>query len=267
MKAAGLAEYVNVVRAEQTSREVQIAAKHLLQGRERPEAIFCWTDFIAFEVISVANELGLSIPDDLAIVGYDNTHYCDLAQNALTSVDQSGQVLGLQAARLLVERVEGRTKAEHFVVTPRLVVRRSSQGMDRGRFPRSGSAKTASHQPEKSAHGQHHTTSRLDRHRYRQGSVPSSASWADGKIVLRLKIKRLALAETFKKLPPCVVGIEACLSAHFVSRFTPARPRARIIPAIYVKPFVKGKRTTTTTPRRSPKRLRRTCGPFGRRLR
>ena len=127
MKAAGLAEYVNVVRAEQTSREVQIAAKHLLQGRDPPEAIFCWTDFIALEVISVANELGLSIPDDLAIVGYDNTHYCDLAQNALTSIDQSGQVLGLQAARLLVERVEGRTKAEHFAVTPRLVVRKSSQ--------------------------------------------------------------------------------------------------------------------------------------------
>ena len=127
MKAAGLAEHVNVVRAELTSREVQIAAKHLLQGHERPEAIFCWTDFIALEVISVASELRLSIPDDLAIVGYDNTHYCDLAQNALTSIDQSGQVLGLQAARLLVERVEGRAKAEHFVVTPRLVVRRSSQ--------------------------------------------------------------------------------------------------------------------------------------------
>jgi hypothetical protein len=41
---------------------------------------------------------------------------------------------------------------------------------------------------------------------------------AGGKIALRRKITRLALAETFKKLPPCVVGMEACLSAHFVSR-------------------------------------------------
>ena len=106
---------------------MQIAARHLLQGREPPEAIFCWTDFIALEVLSVAHEMGLSVPGDLAIVGYDNTHYCDLAQNALTSIDQSGQVLGLQAARLLVERIKGRSKAEHFVVTPRLVVRGSSQ--------------------------------------------------------------------------------------------------------------------------------------------
>ena len=48
------------------------------------------------------------MPGDLAVVGYDNTTYCDLAQNALTSIDQSGQVLGLQAARLLIERIKGR---------------------------------------------------------------------------------------------------------------------------------------------------------------
>jgi LacI family transcriptional regulator len=103
-----------------------VAARHLLESRQRPEAIFCWTDFVALEVLSVARELGLAVPGDLAVVGYDNTSYCDLAQNALTSIDQSGQVLGLQAARLLTERIKGRESAEHFVVTPRLVGRSSS---------------------------------------------------------------------------------------------------------------------------------------------
>src|SRR5476651_10250 len=66
---------------------------------------------------------------------------------------------------------------------------------------------------------------------------------ADGKIVLRRKIKRLALIETFKKLPPCIVGMEACLSAHFVSRaLRKLGHEPRIIPAIYVKPFVKGQK-------------------------
>ena len=127
MDEAGLRRYIKVVMAEQTPREVQAVARQLLRSRGRPEAIFCWTDFIGLEVLSVARELGLSVPGDLAIVGYDNTSYCDLAQNALTSVDQSGQVLGLQAARLLVERIKGRDKGEHFVVTPRLVVRESSR--------------------------------------------------------------------------------------------------------------------------------------------
>src|ERR1700704_2634419 len=65
----------------------------------------------------------------------------------------------------------------------------------------------------------------------------------DGKIVFRRKIKRLGFAAVFEKVPPCIVGMEACLSAHFVSRtlrrlgHTP-----RIIPAIYVKPFTKGQK-------------------------
>jgi transposase len=65
----------------------------------------------------------------------------------------------------------------------------------------------------------------------------------DGKIALRRKFRRLALEAELQKLPRCIVGMEACLSAHFVSR----RLRAlgfepRIIPAIYVKPFSKGQK-------------------------
>jgi LacI family transcriptional regulator len=127
MEAAGLAAHIQVVHSLQTPRETQHVARQLLQSRHRPEAIFCWTDFIALEVLSVARELGLSVPGDLAVVGYDNTGYCDLAQNALTSIDQSGQVLGLQAARMLIERIKGREEPEHFVVTPRLVARASSR--------------------------------------------------------------------------------------------------------------------------------------------
>lgn len=127
MKECGLAQFINIVPADQTAREVQTVVRHLLESRHRPEALFCWTDMVALQAISVARDMGLSVPGDLAIVGYDNTTYCDLAQNSLTSVDQSGQVLGLQAARLLIERIDGRTQGEHFIVTPRLVARGSSR--------------------------------------------------------------------------------------------------------------------------------------------
>jgi transposase len=66
---------------------------------------------------------------------------------------------------------------------------------------------------------------------------------ADGKIAFRAKIKRLALKDAFENLPRCVIGMEACLSAHFVSRTLRALGHEpRIIPAIYVKPFVKGQK-------------------------
>ena len=64
-----------------------------------------------------------------------------------------------------------------------------------------------------------------------------------GKIVFRRKIKRLALIDTFNALPPCVVGMEACLSAHFVARtLRKLGHEPRIIPAKYSKPFVKGQK-------------------------
>jgi hypothetical protein len=66
---------------------------------------------------------------------------------------------------------------------------------------------------------------------------------AAGKVALRKKIRRLAFVKDFEKLPPSIVGLEACQSAHFISRtlrrlgHTP-----RIIPALYVKPFSKGQK-------------------------
>ena len=68
----------------------------------------------------------------------------------------------------------------------------------------------------------------------------------DGKIAFRRKIRRLGVRDVFEKLPPCIVGMEACLSAHFVSRTLRALGHEpRIIPAIYVKPFVKGQKNDT----------------------
>ncbi|MBU1304836.1 MAG: LacI family transcriptional regulator [Alphaproteobacteria bacterium] len=126
MMEQGCGDAINILRETQVLRDVQVSVRRLLSGADRPEAIFCWTDLMAFEAISVATEMGLSIPEDIAIVGYDNTMFCDLAQNSLTSVDQSGELLGLQAARLLVERIDGRTTAEHFMVPPRIVARASA---------------------------------------------------------------------------------------------------------------------------------------------
>ena len=79
-----------------------------------------------------------------------------------------------------------------------------------------------------------------------------------GAIALRKKIRRSALVREFEKLPSSIVGLEACQSAHFISRtlrrlgHTP-----RIIPAFYVKPSPRARRTTTTMLKQSPKRR---CG-------
>src|SRR5262249_47215945 len=65
----------------------------------------------------------------------------------------------------------------------------------------------------------------------------------NGTIAFRRKIRRLSLKNVFERLPASVVGMEACLSAHFVSRTLRALGyEPRIIPAIYTKPFMKGQK-------------------------
>jgi len=100
----------------------------LLTGKGRAEAIFCWTDYVGFEVIGVARDLGLRIPEDLAVISYDNTPYHALPQHSLTSVDQSGVFLGQKATQLLLDRIGGRTQSEHFIIAPTLVTRDNSVG-------------------------------------------------------------------------------------------------------------------------------------------
>jgi DNA-binding LacI/PurR family transcriptional regulator len=80
------------------------------------------------EVLSVAQELRLRVPEDLGIAGYDNIMFCDFTQNAISSIDQAGEMLGSHAARLLLDRIDGRADVDHIVLRLRLVAGNSSKG-------------------------------------------------------------------------------------------------------------------------------------------
>src|SRR5258707_10832002 len=61
-----------------------------------------------------------------------------------------------------------------------------------------------------------------------------------GQVVIRRQLKRRSVLAFFQKLPPCLVGIEACASAHHWSRELQALGhKGRLIPPAYVKPYVK----------------------------
>jgi DNA-binding LacI/PurR family transcriptional regulator len=99
-----------------------------LQRPDRPEAIFVCNDHVAFQVVQVADALGLSIPDDFAIVGFDNIAYTDYFGVALTTLEQPRFEIGVAAARLLLDRIAGRRDqpGERVVIPTRLIVRDSS---------------------------------------------------------------------------------------------------------------------------------------------
>jgi LacI family transcriptional regulator len=103
-------------------------ARRLLELDARPTAIFAANDVTALETIAVARSLGLSVPDDLSVVGFDNVPESALGDPPLTTVEQPIQEMGREAVRLLLELIEDPAKpAGHVILPTRLVVRRSSR--------------------------------------------------------------------------------------------------------------------------------------------
>jgi len=82
------------------------AAQALFQRRKRPTAVFCYSDFVAFGVIKAIREYGLRIPDDVAIVGYDDVDFSSYIDVPLTTVRIFKEELGKQAVVLLLEKVQ-----------------------------------------------------------------------------------------------------------------------------------------------------------------
>lgn len=84
------------------------AALRLLKRRDRPEAIFAFSDFVALGVYRAAYELGLRIPQDLAVVGFDNTSLGLCLNPPLTSVGKNPEELGKRAAFALIRVLQGK---------------------------------------------------------------------------------------------------------------------------------------------------------------
>jgi len=110
-----------------TSEEADEIVPKLLARVNRPDAIFAVNDLTAAQTLIITKRMGFKIPGELAIVGFTNSQIATLTEPGLTSVDQKGYEMGLEAAKLLLGRIENRNKAPQIkVISTELVVRGSS---------------------------------------------------------------------------------------------------------------------------------------------
>lgn len=103
------------------------AAKKLLALPDRPEAIFAGNDYIAMGVMEAVEELGLSIPADVALTGFDNTRFSGRTGIKLTTVSQELYDMGDLAVQILVDTM-GRDSLDYVhnvLLKPKIVVRES----------------------------------------------------------------------------------------------------------------------------------------------
>jgi LacI family transcriptional regulator len=125
MAEAGLTDQVRIVHFPQPEIPRTAEMRAFLTAPDRPRAVFCWSDLDAIPLLNMAHQLGVRVPQDLALVGYDNSPVAALHLINLASVDQSGVRMGQLAAAALLSRMNGRKVAEHILIEPTLILRGS----------------------------------------------------------------------------------------------------------------------------------------------
>ncbi|RLP89151.1 LacI family transcriptional regulator [Micromonospora sp. BL4] len=126
MADAGLAVDERLVRVGGFRVESGAAtAAELLTLPDRPTAVFAGNDLSAISTMDVARTMGLTVPDDLSVIGFDNIPESALVTPQLTTIAQPLQRMGAEAMRLLIDLVGGVERDPHVRLPTELVVRSS----------------------------------------------------------------------------------------------------------------------------------------------
>ena len=133
--------YLSALTMGHLPHDQQLIAGHgfghedgLLAGREllslpadlRPTAIFAASDFLALGVYAAAREHGLRVPDDISVVGFDDTTMAPLATPALTTVRQPLEDMGSSAVRTVLDLEADRPATGPIRITTSLTIREST---------------------------------------------------------------------------------------------------------------------------------------------
>ncbi len=102
------------------------AGRRLLKLSRRPTAVFCANDLLALGVLQALYAAGVSVPGEIAIIGYDDIEFAAAAAVPLTSIRQPSAEMGRIATGLLLEEDNGEHSHRRVVLQPELVVRDST---------------------------------------------------------------------------------------------------------------------------------------------
>lgn len=124
MTELGLRAHIRVQAGDFTETGGYEGARKLLDGPQRPTAIFASNDQSAVGALNAIVEKGLRVPEDVSLIGYDNTALAALRHISLTTIHQPRNQIGEMAVKAVIRRIEKPgAAARRHVLPPRLVVR------------------------------------------------------------------------------------------------------------------------------------------------
>ena len=102
-------------------------ASALLAETDVPTAVFACNELLAIGVIQAARERGMTVPQDLSVVGFDNTILATITDPPLTTIAQPIQEMGRQVVDLIARSIDGQSaNKQRLVLLPQLIVRGST---------------------------------------------------------------------------------------------------------------------------------------------
>lgn len=121
------------IRSRLEEAGVQIgshAMSDLLKLKNRPDAVFCYNDLTAVGAIRCLRANGLRVPEDVAVIGCGNLRMSEFLEVPLSTIDQSTQRQGEEAASLALSLIahNRKGKGKHLLVEPKLITRDSTMG-------------------------------------------------------------------------------------------------------------------------------------------
>jgi DNA-binding LacI/PurR family transcriptional regulator len=117
-----------IIRCD-SSEDAELIVPRLFNGNDKPDGIFAVNDLTAAASMKVIRGMGYHIPDDIAVVGFTSGLISDLTNPSLSSVEQHGYLVGKEAVRLLIERLEKKNVSpfQTKVIRTELVIKGSTQ--------------------------------------------------------------------------------------------------------------------------------------------
>ena len=104
------------------------ALRKLMNLSPRPTVVICGNDVLAAGALREARNLGIQVPEQLSITGFDDIELAEIVSPSLTTVHVPHREMGRKAAQELVEMVEGRSEGRSVCIDTRMVVRHSLAG-------------------------------------------------------------------------------------------------------------------------------------------
>ncbi len=117
----------NIIRCD-TREDAAIVVPRLLERPDKPDGIFAVNDVTAAAAMKIINDMGYSIPGDIAVVGFTSGLISDITNPTLTSIEQHGYMIGKEAVRLLIDRIEKKHElpSQTKIIKTELVIKGST---------------------------------------------------------------------------------------------------------------------------------------------